>query len=73
MSVTSITVRHQGRDRFGAMIRGHRLVADQPVFDGGGDSGPTPTELFVVGLASCVGFYAERFLRRHHLSADATA
>ena len=31
--------------------------------------GPTPTELFVAGLASCVGFYARRYLRRHHLDA----
>ena len=29
--------------------------------------GPTPTELFVAGLATCVGFYARRYLRRHHI------
>jgi uncharacterized OsmC-like protein len=27
-------------------------------------------ELFVAGLASCVGFYAERFLRRHSLPVE---
>ncbi len=35
--------------------------------DGGGDLGPTPTELFVAGLASCIAFYGRRFLRRHGL------
>jgi uncharacterized OsmC-like protein len=40
------------------------------VEDGGTDSGPTPTDLFVAGLASCVGFYAERFLRRHGLGVE---
>lgn len=50
-------------------MRGHRLVCDQPVADGGGDQGPTPTELFVASLAACVAFYARRFLARHHLDA----
>jgi uncharacterized OsmC-like protein len=27
----------------------------------------TPTELFVASLASCVAFYAGRYLTRHHL------
>ncbi len=31
-------------------IRGHEVVVDQPVADGGTDAGPTPTELFVGGL-----------------------
>jgi len=31
---------------------------------------PTPTELFVAGLASCVAFYARRYLRRHQLNAS---
>jgi putative redox protein len=37
---------------------------------GGGDVGPTPTELFVAGLASCVAFYARRYLRRHDIDAE---
>lgn len=28
---------------------------------------PIPTELFVTGLTACVGFYAERYPRRHGL------
>ena len=66
----SIEVRHVDGDRFDVRIRGHGLVVDQPVDDGGTDAGPTPTELFVAGLASCVAFYAGRFLRRHDLPAD---
>ncbi len=66
----TIEVRHLHKDRFSVRIRGHVLMVDQPVADGGDDMGPTPTELFVAGLASCVGFYAERFLRRHGLPAD---
>jgi uncharacterized OsmC-like protein len=38
---------------------------DQPADAGGGDSAPTPTELLVASLASCVAFYAGRYLTRH--------
>ncbi len=60
-------VSYAGGDRLEIRIRGHAIEADQPVADGGTDTGPTPTELFVAGLAACVAYYAERFLRRHGL------
>jgi uncharacterized OsmC-like protein len=63
----NLSVAHQSGDRFELQVRSHRLVCDQPVADGGTDQGPTPTELFVASLAACVGFYARRFLARHHL------
>ena len=66
----AIAVRSVGRDRLHIEVRGHQLFTDQPVDEGGDDSAPTPTELFVAGLAACVAFYAERFMRRHGLSAD---
>ena len=56
-------------DRFEVSIREHVVTVDQPVQAGGQDIGPTPTELFVAGLASCVAFYARRYLRRHKLDA----
>jgi putative redox protein len=65
--MTAIEVRHQEDDRFRIRVRGHEIVVDQPVGEGGGDMGPTPTELFVAGLASCVAFYGGRYLRRHDL------
>ena len=46
-------------------VRGHRIVVDQPLDAGGADTAPTPTELFVASLASCVAFYAGRYLTRH--------
>jgi putative redox protein len=46
------------------------VTVDQPADVGGEDAGPTPTELFVAGLASCVAFYARRYLRRHQLDAS---
>ncbi|HWL35544.1 MAG TPA: OsmC family protein [Frankiaceae bacterium] len=68
--MTGVAVRHLGGDAFAVTIRGHELVVDQPVEDGGTDTGPTPTELFAASLASCVAFYAGRFLRRHDVAPD---
>ncbi|MGZ5353107.1 MAG: OsmC family protein [Actinomycetota bacterium] len=68
--MTNIRVRHEGGDRYRIGIRGHEIVVDQPVDDGGDDSAPTPTELFVASLASCVAFYGGRYLARHELPAD---
>jgi uncharacterized OsmC-like protein len=65
-----LTVAHRGGDRFRIRVRGHEIDVDQPVGDGGEDTAPTPTELFVAGLASCVAFYARRYLARHGLPAD---
>lgn len=62
-----VEVAYAGGDRLRIEVRGHELFADQPVEDGGDDTAPTPTEIFVAGLAACVAFYAERFLRRHGL------
>lgn len=65
-----ITVSYEGGDRLRIDVRGHAVVADQPIEDGGEDGGPTPTELFVASLAACVMHYAQRFLRRHGLPTD---
>jgi putative redox protein len=65
-----VAATYESGDRFAIQVRGHRLVVDQPMAAGGEDAGPTPTELFVASLAACVGFYAERFLRRHGLPTD---
>ena len=66
---TTMRVTYDAGDRFTIDVRGHRVVVDQPPAIGGDDLGPTPTELFVASLASCVAFYARRYLDRHRLDA----
>ena len=63
----TVTVRHISGDAFAVTARGHALLVDQPAADGGQDAAPTPTELLVASLASCVAFYAGRYLARHGL------
>lgn len=65
--MNSVTVRHLDGDRFAIGVRDHMFTVDQPVGVGGDDTAPTPTELFVASLASCVAFYARRYLARHAL------
>jgi uncharacterized OsmC-like protein len=68
--VSTLTVQHLEGDRFAIDVRDHSFTVDQPVVDGGADTAPTPTELFVAGLASCVAFYARRYLARHALPTE---
>ena len=66
--MANIVVRYLHGDRLTATVRGHEVTMDQPVADGGEDLGPTPTELFVSGLAACAGCEAGRYRRRHDLA-----
>lgn len=69
----TLRVEHRGEDKFDIRIRGHVVRVDQPHEDGGEDTAPTPTELFVASLASCVAFYARRYLARHNLPTEGLA
>lgn len=57
-------------ESYEALVRGHRIVVDQPADSGGNDGAPTPVELFVVSLATCVAFYAGGYLTRHGYGRD---
>jgi putative redox protein len=66
----SLEVRFVEGERFEIGVRGHTVVVDQPE---AGDAGPTPVELFVAGLASCVAVLARRYLDRHGLPTGGLA
>lgn len=68
--MSSITVSHVAGDRFAIELGEHTLMVDQPLQDGGEGTAPTPTELFVASLASCVAHYARRYLTRHQLATE---
>lgn len=63
-------VRFVSGEAYEVAVRGHRVTVDQPVDAGGDDTAPTPTELLVASLATCVAFYAGRYLTRHGFSRD---
>ncbi|HET6861046.1 MAG TPA: OsmC family protein, partial [Streptomyces sp.] len=61
-----VDVTHVDGQSYALTVREHQLTVDQPLDAGGNNDGPTPVELFVASLASCVAYYAGRFLQRHH-------
>ena len=67
-----IVVTSRGGDAYEITFGEHSVVVDQPVKAGGTDTGPTPTELFIAGLAGCIGYYAGRYLRANGLPDQVT-
>jgi putative redox protein len=63
-------IRYLGGVCFESESRGHKIVTDQPVENGGEDSGMTPPELLLASLGTCAGFYAAQYLRIHKLPVD---
>ncbi|MBN3929597.1 OsmC family protein [Streptomyces verrucosisporus] len=65
-----VAVALSGGDAYRISVRGHEFTVDQPPEAGGEGLGPAPVDLFVASLASCVGFYAGRYLARHGLPRE---
>jgi uncharacterized OsmC-like protein len=68
-----LRVNHKDGDLFEVAVRNHLVHVDQPIEAGGSDAAPTPVELFVASLASCVAHYVRRFLVRHELPTEGMA
>jgi len=59
----NIKAEFSGGKKFTMKVRGHEIVTDLPGTKGGEDTGPTPPELFIASLGSCIGVYAASYLR----------
>ena len=64
----NLMVRHVGNVTFEVECRGHKVTVDQPIEEGGSDTGMTPLELLNASLAACVGYYVALFLQRRGVS-----
>jgi putative redox protein len=54
--------------RFAIAARSHSIISDQPLENGGTDSGMTPPELLLASLGSCAAFYAAQYLKARNLA-----
>ncbi len=54
--------------RFDIQARSHIITCDQPIDNGGADSGMTPPELLLASLGSCAAFYAAQYLKARNLA-----
>ncbi|HEX3583009.1 MAG TPA: OsmC family protein [Thermoanaerobaculia bacterium] len=52
-----------------ATVKNHVIHTDQPA-PTGADSGPSPFDLFLASIATCMGFYALRFCQERSLSTE---
>lgn len=62
-----MNVEYTGGMRFDAKTRSHTIVVDQPKEGGGKDEGPTPPELFIASLGTCIGVYALWFCQKRKI------
>ena len=53
MADKNLLARWEGGYRARVSVRNFEILADEPPSAGGGDEGPTPTELFLASLATC--------------------
>jgi ribosomal protein S12 methylthiotransferase accessory factor len=59
--------------RVDALHEGFWIRTDQPVAAGGGGAAPSPFDLFLASIGTCVGFYVLRFCQERNLDADGLA
>ncbi|MFA5340093.1 MAG: OsmC family protein [Candidatus Omnitrophota bacterium] len=55
--------------KFEARNRKHTVIIDLPEESGGNDQGPTPPEIFIDSLGSCIGVYVLGFCKGAGLDA----
>lgn len=63
-----VKISHLGQVKFAIQARSHTVLCDQPLENGGEDTGVTPPELLLASLGSCAAFYAAEYLRTRNLA-----
>lgn len=63
-----IELEYEGGQKLHARMGKHLIQTDQPVEDGGEDTAPTPSDLFLASLITCAGNYAYAFCRSRNLN-----
>jgi uncharacterized OsmC-like protein len=56
--------------KFEVAARGHRVICDQPLDNGGSDKGMSPPEFLLASLATCAAYYAAQYLKARQLPGE---
>ena len=64
-----VTASYLGGSKFDVAARGHRVICDQPLDNGGSDEGMSPPEFLLASLATCAAYYAAQYLQTRKLPA----
>jgi uncharacterized OsmC-like protein len=62
------TASWRGKYATDVAVRSHTVRVDEPIEQGGGDTGPMPTELFCAALASCFCLAVAHCARKRSLA-----
>ena len=65
-----VIAQYVGDSKFEVAARGHRVICDQPVDNGGSDAGMSPPEFLLASLATCAAYYAAQYLKSRGLPAE---
>ncbi len=65
-----ITTTYKGEMLFECQMGNHTVVVDVPASMGGSDRAPTPPEIFVASLGSCVGAFVAQYCNRTGINAE---
>jgi putative redox protein len=65
-----VSAQYLGDSKFEVAARGHRLICDQPLDNGGADAGMSPPEFLLASLATCAAYYAAQYLKARGLPSD---
>lgn len=63
-------IEYLGGVKFRVAARGHGVLCDQPLDNGGDDSGMSPPEFLLASVGTCAGFYAAQYLRTRSLPLE---
>ena len=65
-----VMARYIEDSKFEVAARGHRVICDQPIDNGGSDKGMSPPEFLLASLATCAAYYATQYLKARKLPAE---
>ena len=65
-----VLAQYLGDSKFEVAARGHRVICDQPLDNGGSDEGMSPPEFLLASLATCAAYYATQYLMKRKLLAQ---
>jgi len=68
--VGKITTVYKGDMLFESTLGNHKILIDVPAGWGGRDRGPTPPEVFIASLGSCVGALVANYCDKAGLNAE---
>ncbi len=66
----TITTFYKDDMLFETQLGNHTLRIDVPAGMGGSNRGPTPPELFIASLGSCVGAFVAQYCTKHDINTD---